>query len=237
MFCNNCGKPNPDDATFCSKCGAKLNDLGDNSKDNTIINMFNSLDKKKQKWLYVYIVYFLVVFIISMDSCNKYEFQMASFIGYILLYGILIPIIIWGIYYWYQQNNTNSGKKNGKEKVFWEEFTKNCPNDAMQIRELVGDDFYNYTYKDGMYRINSIRYAASETFHCEIKELKDLYLKLLKIKLEKDPLLDLAKEKHELELSKLLYERGTFVIKTPWEYSFYSLCLMWAEEYLATDVK
>ena len=236
MYCKNCGKPNPDDATFCSNCGERLKDIGSSNKEDSLLDRFQGLDAKHKKWIYIYLVYVLIVFILSLDAYyDKYdqELLMSKFIGSVLLYCILIPVVIWGIYYWYQQNKNSSGKKNGKEKVFWEEFTKNCPNDAMQIKDLVGDDFYTYTFKDGMYRINSIRYAASETFHCEIKELKDIYLKIIKIKLEKDPQLDLKKEKQELEMSKLLYERGTFVIKTPWEYSYYSLCLKWAEEYFS----
>ena len=240
MYCKNCGKPNPDNGIFCSNCGEKLKDLGSSNKDNSLLEKFQELDTKHKKWIYIYLVYALIVFIISLNAnYDKYnqELLTSKFIGCILLYCILIPIVIWGIYYWYQHRNVGSDKKKGKEKIFWEEFTKKCPNDAMQIKDLVGDDFYTYTFKDGIYRINSIRYAASNTFHCEIKDLKDIYLKILKIKLEKDPQLDLAKEKQELEMSKMLYERGIFVIKTPWEYSYYSLCFKWAEEYFAEKDK
>ena len=190
MYCKNCGKPNPDDATFCSNCGEKLNDIGSSSKGNSLLDKFQGMDAKHKKWVYIYLVYVLIVFIFSLDAYyDKYdqELLMSKFIGNVLLYCVLIPLVVFGIYYWYQQRKITSGKKNGKEKVFWEEFTKNCPNDAMQIKDLVGDAFYTYTFKDGMYRINSIRYAASETFHCEIKDLKDIYLKILKVKLEKDP--------------------------------------------------
>ena len=68
MFCKNCGKPNPDDATFCSNCGERLKDIGSSSKEDSLLDKFQGLDAKHKKWIYIYLVYVLIVFILSLDA-------------------------------------------------------------------------------------------------------------------------------------------------------------------------
>ena len=89
MYCKNCGKPNPDDATFCSNCGERLKDIGSSNKEDSLLDRFQGLDAKHKKWIYIYLVYVLIVFILSLDAYyDKYdqELLMSKFIGSVLLY-------------------------------------------------------------------------------------------------------------------------------------------------------